>query len=117
VRGSGPRTVIVSVMVTEPVPAGATVRVVVEDVSSVDGASTIVAEAAHRLTQELERGDRCTFDLVVNDVDARATYNVRAHIDLTGSGTRTTGDQITARSYPVLTFGAPERADIEVVPV
>ena len=114
---SGPRVVTVSVVATEPVIPGGTIRVVVEDVSSVDGAATIVAEATHPLTEALGTGDRWTIELVVPRVDDRASYNVRAHLDLTGSGRVSDGDRITTRSYPVLTFGAPERTDVEVVPV
>ncbi len=115
---TGPRTVTVSVVVTESVTAaGAIARVLVEDVSRADAPATIVAEVTRPLTDGIDAGERFTVELSVPEVDDRTTYNVHAHVALSGSGQLSSGDRITTRSYPVLTRGAPDRVDVEVVPI
>ena len=89
----------------------------VEDVSRVDAPATVVAEVTRPLTEAMDAGDRFTVELTVPEIDERASYNVRAHIALSASGEKASGDQITTRSYPVLTRGAPDRVVVEVVPI
>ena len=107
-----------SVVVTEALPDGATTaRVLIEDVSRLDAPAVRVAESSQPLPGPLAAGDRFTAELVVPDVDERATYSVRAHVDVSGSGELSHGDQITTRSYPVLTRGAPDDVEVDVVPI
>ena len=114
----GARTVTVVVVVAEPLPQGAaSARVLVEDVSRVDAPAVTVAEAARPLTAPLRAGDGFTTELVVHEVDERASYNVRAHLDVSGTGGVSSGDRVTTRSYPVLTRGAPDRVEVEAVQI
>jgi putative lipoprotein len=114
---SGPRTVSVSVVLPRPVPAGGTVRVRVEDTSRADAAAAVIAHLVERLSGPLTAGTQRTFTLAVPDVDDRARYNVRVHVDISGSGEMSAGDLVTTRAYPVLTHGAPDHVDVEVVPI
>jgi uncharacterized lipoprotein YbaY len=112
------RTVTATVALAEPLPAGDHIaRVVVEDVSRADASSTVVAERTVALTGPMNAGDLIAVELPVGDVDDHASYVVRAHIDSSGSGDVSSGDRITTRSYPVLTRGAPDRVDVEVVQI
>lgn len=115
--GFGPRTVSVSVLITRPVPAGGTVRVRVEDTSRADAATTVIADLVEPLSGPLTAGAQRTFTVAVPDVDARARYNVRVHVDVSGSGEVSAGDLVTTQSYPVLTHGAPDHVNVEVVAI
>ena len=106
-----------SIVLTRPVPAGGTVRVRVEDTSRADDATKVVANLVEPLSGPLSEGAQRTFTLAVPDVDDRARYNVRVHVDISGSGEMSDGDLVTTRAYPVLTHGAPDHVDVEVVPV
>lgn len=115
---SSARTVSVSVVVAQRLEAGGGIaHVVVEDTSRADAPAIVVSEAVEPLTQPLAASDRFTLELSVPDVDERAQYNVRAHIDCSGSGEVSTGDRITTRAYPVLTHGATDRVEVEVVEI
>ena len=108
------RTVSVSVVFAEPIEAGATARVVVEDTTRADARASVVAEVVAPVTEPREAGQHMTFELTVPDVDERARYDVRAHVDRTGSGVVSTGDRITTQAYPVLTQGADDHAEVTV---
>jgi uncharacterized lipoprotein YbaY len=115
---SSARTVWVSVVVAQRLEAGGgTAHVVVEDTSRADAPAIVVSEAVEPLAQPLAAGDQFTLELTVPDVDERASYNVRAHIDCSGSGEVSVGDRITTRSYPVLTHGAGDCVEVEVVQI
>lgn len=111
------RKVTGTVHLAEALPAGATLHIYVEDVSRADAAATRVAELATPLDRPLAAGASLPFALNVPEVDARVRYNVRVHLDATGSGTVTSGDQITTQSYPVLTPGAPDEIAINLTAV
>ena len=115
---NGTRTVTASVVLAERLPAGEhTARIAVEDVSRADAPATTIAHRIVRLTGPMEAGDRFTLELPVPEIDDHASYIVRVHIDSSGSGDVTIGDRITTRSYPVLTRGAPDHIDVEVVQI
>jgi hypothetical protein len=114
---SGARTVSVSVDFAQPVPAGATVHVIVEDTTRADAAATVVAEAVEPLTQPLKPGERRVLRLTVPEVDDHARYGVRVHVDCSGSGEVSAGDRITTRAYPVLTYGAADHVEAAVVEI
>lgn len=94
---------------------GATLHVYLEDVSRIDAPATIVARASipnlHHRAGEVSRFD---FELRGGPVDPAAHYSLRAHVDLDGSGTPAPGDLVTVQSFPVLTFGHPDRVTLSV---
>lgn len=111
---TGPRTVSGRVRLREAIgQPGATLRVKLEDVSRADDAATLVAEAILPIVRPLEAGVELPFALAVPEVDDHACYNVRVHVDLTGSGDITAGDRISTAAYPVLTQGNPDDVTIE----
>jgi hypothetical protein len=114
---SGPRTLSGAVVSAQPIPAGGTVRVLVEDTTRADAAATVVAQSVEPLTRPLAAGERLAFSLTVPEVDEHARYNVRVHVDRSGSGEVSPGDRITTRAYPVLTQGAGDHVDVEVVDI
>ena len=114
---SEPRTVSVSVIFPQPIPAGGVVRVLVEDTSRADAAAIVVAEEVEPLTRRLTGGERLAFRLTVPEVDDRAHYSVRVHVDRSGSGEVSAGDRITTRACPVLTYGAPDHVEAVVVEI
>jgi uncharacterized lipoprotein YbaY len=96
-------------------PAGpAVLRVIVEDVSRIDAAAPVVAQWVTPLLGPLAAGADIPFALSVNDVDEGVRYNVRVHIDTSGSGDVTPGDLVSTAAYPVLTGGAPATVTVEV---
>jgi uncharacterized lipoprotein YbaY len=113
-----PRTISGRVRLREAIgKPGATLRVKLEDVSRADAASTLVAEAILRIARPLDAGVELPFVLAVSEVDEHARYNVRVHVDLTGSGDITAGDRISTAAYPVLTQGNPDEVTIEAIEI
>jgi putative lipoprotein len=96
-------------------PAEAAVVIVqVEDVSRADAPSTVVGE--QRLERvELHPGNVIPFEVEVDAdaLDEGARYSVRIHIDVAGSGEVDAGDLVSTQSYPVLTGGYADEAEIE----
>jgi len=95
--------------------SNASLRVLLEDVTLQDVSAEIVAETvvAH-VDHAAGIIDRHAFRLTAAKVDERASYAVRAHVDLNGNREVDIGDSITMESYPVLTFGHPV-ADLSLV--
>jgi hypothetical protein len=54
------------------------------------------------------------FCIPVEEVDARARYEVSVLVDLDGDGQKGVGDYISVSAYPVLTHGHPDSVDILV---
>lgn len=94
--------------------SGAVLRVKLENVSNIDAAAILVAETNLPIAQPLAAGSELSFEILVPALDERERYNVRAHIDLTGSGDVTAGDSISTKAYPVLTQNYPNDVTIEV---
>jgi uncharacterized lipoprotein YbaY len=97
-------------------PAEAAELVVqVEDVSRADAPSIVVGEQ-RRPAVRLEGGAVLPFvvEVPASLVDARHSYSVRAHIDMSGSGEVEVGDLVSTRSYPVLTRGYGDEAVVDV---
>lgn len=57
------------------------------------------------------------FELRAPEIDEHASYIVMAHADLDADGAVSRGDFITTQSYPVLSFGHPDRVQILLKPV
>lgn len=92
-----------AIVTDEPLPPGAVVRVRVEDVSLADAPARTVAERVVPAASATSGPVRLT----VGDIDPRARYAVRVHVDVQGSGTVTPGDLVSTAAHPVLTFGHP----------
>lgn len=90
--------------------------VVIEDVSRIDAPSAVVAEVTQPLTEGIDAGGRLTVELVVPSTDERASYNVRAHIDFSGSGELSSGDRIDS-GLPSTHPRHPRSSDAHVVPI
>jgi putative lipoprotein len=114
---SGQRRVTGVVMAPLDVAPGATIHVRVEDVSRADAASVLIAEQVTVLSHTMFAGQGIPFECAVPDVDPRARYSVRVHVDRDGSGVIKQGDLISTQSYPALTHGAPDRVEVAVVQV
>ena len=86
--------------------SGSTAHLVVrvEDASRADARATTVAEQVSAGVH-LPGGDggSVPFELRVPAglVDPRGPYSVRIHVDVSGSGTVTTGDFVSTESYPL----------------
>ena len=98
----------------QPGERAAQVVIQVEDVSRADAPSRVVAE--RRLEDVPLDGRPLAFEVQVPDdeIDERGMYSVRVHVDVSGSGQVEAGDMITTQSYPVLTGGNPDEADVPV---
>lgn len=111
---SGPRTVSGEVRLLETLDeAGGTLHVQVEDVSRVDAASSVVAEALIPIDHPIAAGEGIPFSILVPEIDEGASYSVRAHLDVTGSAEVTVGDRISTAAHPVLTQGHPNEVTVE----
>ena len=76
----------------------------VEDVSTADAPSTTVAQRVlDQVRLPSAEGDSLPFEIPVPKaaLDSKRRYSVRVHADVDGSGTVTTGDFVSTRSYPV----------------
>ena len=92
---------------------GATLHVVLEEVSRADAPAREVGRvdlAGDALSAAAPIG----FTLAVPKLDPNARYEVRAHLDRSGSRTFSAGDQITTQSYPVLTRGFPSEVQMRL---
>jgi putative lipoprotein len=87
----------------------------VEDVSRADAPSVVVGEQRRRGVR-LHPGGVLEFEVEVpaDRVDPGASYSVRAHLDVSGSGEVEKGDLLSTQSYPVLTGGHADEARVEV---
>ena len=83
-------------------PAGKArvVRIEVRDVSALDAPSTVIASTDLRDVDVAPRA-RVPFAIDVPDVDPARHLNVRAHVDVAGTGRVSTGDYLTTESVPV----------------
>ena len=115
---SGPRTVSGAVVFAQPIPAGA----------ARSGCSWRTRRAPtrrppwsrNRSSRSPARSRRASGSpsaLTVPEVDEHARYDVRVHVDRSGSGEVSPGDRITTRAYPVLTQGAGDHVEVEVVDI
>lgn len=94
---------------------GVTVRVRLLDVSRADAPARIVAEEEiPSVSHAPGATERVPFRLRASSLNERAHYIVAAHIDVQGTGETQVGDFITMESYPVATFGRPDRVVVRV---
>ena len=95
--------------------SGATVTVRLEDVSRADAPARLVAEEM-LLGVSHQPGSRAgpIVELRAPTVDDRASYAVRAHVDVDQDGQVSLGDYVSVENYPVLTFGYPDRVTVRL---
>lgn len=94
--------------------SGAKVNVYLEDVSSLDAPSKIVAkQVIPNISHEMGTENLVKFALP-SETSKRASYSIRVHVSLHGDEQIHRGDYITMESYPVLTFGYPDRVSVLV---
>lgn len=110
---SGSRTVSGTLRLADAVAPGAIVRVKLEDVSRLDAASVVVAEAVLPLASGAAAGADIPFSITAPAADEAASYGIRAHVDTTGSGDISPGDLVSIQAYPVLTQGHPDHIIVE----
>ena len=98
----------------QPFSSG-TVYVRLEDVSRVDALSKTVAEQVlHNVSHQAGHRSQLSIELRGTTLDEQASYAVRVHVDVDGDGQVSRGDYINIESYPVLTFGYPNRVTVRV---
>jgi uncharacterized lipoprotein YbaY len=105
------RTVRVSIQFDAGLPssaAGTQLYVRLLDVTTADVPARVVSENVSHLVA----GSPMSFELPAPGIDERGRYVVSCHADLDGDGVVSQGDYITMQSYPVLTLGYPDRAEI-----
>jgi len=97
---------------------GVIVHILLEDVSYSDAPANVLAEQEiPTLTHRPGTDPPVRFHLTVPAPDPRASYAVRAHVDVDGDGRVSRGDYLSMQSYPVLTQGHPSSVSVEVRPV
>ena len=106
-------TVVAHVPPGVQVGRGAVLRARVDDISAADRAAPTVGSVTTSL-EELPDDGCIELTVPVADVDSAASYAVFVHLDTSGSGEVDVGDAITTTSYPVLTHGAGEHADVQL---
>jgi uncharacterized lipoprotein YbaY len=96
-------------------PGSATVYVRLLDTSLMDVAARRIAETiVHDIEVDHLQLEGMHFCIPVEEVDARARYEVSVLVDLDGDGQKGVGDYISVSAYPVLTHGHPDSVDILV---
>lgn len=94
---------------------GGTMYVRLERITAADIASEAVADYVEKnVAFDPKTSSDLSFAIAGNLPDPRASYAVRAHIDIDGDGAVSKGDFISMQSYPVITFGQPREVSILV---
>lgn len=92
-----------------------TAHVYLEDVSRADASARLVAqETIQNVSHQAGKQSAIKFQMRAETIDSRVHYSVRVHIDVQGNEELQVGDYISVQSYPVLTFGYPDRVTLEV---
>jgi len=94
---------------------GAVAHVRLLDTSLADAPTTTVQQMiVSGIARLLSNGKPVAFALSILTIDPRVNYTVDIHVDDDGDGQISRGDYINMQSYPVLTFGHPDRVVVEV---
>jgi putative lipoprotein len=99
----------------EPVAESADLVVQVEDISRADAPSTVLGEFRRRKVK-LRAGAAYPFSVSISAdrVDERNLYSVRAHVDVSGTGSVKRGDFVSTQTYPVLTRSHGDKVRVSV---
>jgi len=96
-------------------PPDATAYVRLLDTSAADAPSSKIAEQVLKnIAKKANQGEAIPFAINGKIESERASYTLSVLVDLDGDGEISQGDFINMQSYPVLTFGFPNRVSIEV---
>ena len=96
-------------------PPETIIRITLRDTSAADALSGVVAEQVLKdIATEANRQGKVEFALPGEIKDARGSYTISVHVDLNGNGQFKKGDFINMQSYPVLTYGQPNRITVQV---
>ena len=93
-----------------------TVHITVRDMTEMDGPARVVAAVDLPSLEVPADGLDLPFDLEANVGDSRRMYSVRAHADLSGSGTVEPGDLVTTTAH-VVDAQKGDRPVLELQPV
>jgi len=94
---------------------GTTVYVRLENVSRVDAIAERVAEqVVHEVSHAEGEEKALAFELRLDEVNERAEYSVRVHVDVDGDGALSRGDYHSPESYPVLTYDRPNEVEVRL---
>ncbi|HKQ74316.1 MAG TPA: YbaY family lipoprotein [Blastocatellia bacterium] len=94
--------------------SGATLRVKLEEVSRADAPARELSQLVISNCSHSPGEPPVDFILTADPIEPNKRYEVRAHLDIDGSGQYAAGDQITTHSYPVLTQGYPDTVDLRL---
>ena len=96
-------------------PSDAKAYVRLLDTSMADAPSRLVAETVLKdISQQANLGNPIPFALDGDPPDERRSYTISVLVDLDGDGKVSPGDFINTQSYPVLTFGYPNKVSVQV---
>lgn len=96
-------------------PPDATAYVHLLDTSEADAPSRKVGEQVLKnIAKKANQGEAIPFAIDGKIESERASYTISVLVDLDGDGKISQGDFINMQSYPVLTFGFPDRVSVEV---
>lgn len=95
---------------------GATLIVSLIDTTLADAPSTTIATEVVREVSfgGSGGGDAISFELRAVAPDARASYSVRAHLDLDADGRLSRGDYVNVQNYPVRPGPLPTHVSVKV---
>jgi len=102
-------TLHLTVVSTEPLPAGTPLRIEIRDTSQADAAAVVVNS---HLVPVPVTGQPVTVSIELDRVPDGTT--VWAHADLDRDGRVSTGDFITMESYPVGASGSEQRTTVRI---
>jgi uncharacterized lipoprotein YbaY len=87
----------------------------VEDISRADAPSVVLGEFRRR-NVSLRAGAAYPFSVSIpaDLIDERHLYSVRAHVDVSGTGSVTRGDFVSTQIYPVLTRSHGDEVRVSV---
>jgi uncharacterized lipoprotein YbaY len=95
--------------------SGATVHILLEDVSFQDAPSKLITEQTIKnVSHDNIDQQKIEFVIYGNIVDTQADYSIRVHGDVDKDGRISKGDFVTVQSYPVLTHGPPDNLLVTV---
>lgn len=95
--------------------SGATVHILLKDVSLQDAPSKLIAEQTIKnVSHNNIDQQKIEFVIYGDIVDTQADYSIRVHIDADNDGRISKGDFVTVQRYPVLTHGHPDNLLVTV---
>ena len=112
----GTRTVSGEVVLpaAEPVAGSADLVVQVEDISRADAPSVVLGEFRRKVRLRAGAAYPFSVSIPADRIDERNLYSVRAHVDVSGTGSVKRGDFVSTQTYPVLTRSHGDKVRVSV---